>query len=161
MPTERQPAEPTKGVTALSIAKRFLGLEEVPGAVSNPAILAMLRLDNKWPSGDEVAWCSAFVNTVAWLLDLPRSRSLAARSWLLIGTPVELKDARPGFDVVILKRGREPQPGAEVTEGASGHVGFFVHAEDGKVFLLGGNQGDSVSIGSWAIQSVIGVRRLA
>lgn len=150
-----------KEVTALSIARRFLGLEEVPGSVSNPAILAMLRLDNKWPGDDSVAWCSAFVSAVAWLLDLPRSRSLAARSWLLIGKPVELVDAKPGFDVVILKRGNGPQPGPEVTSGAAGHVGFFERLEGGRVFLLGGNQSDAVTVGNFAAKDVLGVRRLA
>ena len=150
-------------VTALSIARRFIGMEEVPGVASNPAILAMLRLDNKWPAGDEVAWCSAFVSYIAWLLDLPRSKSLAARSWLPIGWSIDIAGAEPGFDVVVLKRGGGNQPGPEVTIGAPGHVGFFAgrRVDDKRVLVLAGNQGDSVSIESFPLAQVLGIRRLA
>ena len=151
-------------VTALSIAKRFVGFEEVPGVASNPAILAMLRLDNKWPAGDEVAWCSAFVSYIAWLLDLPRSKSLAARSWLLIGTKLDIINAVPGFDIVIFKRGGGNQPGPEVTQGAAGHVGFFAGRQFApkaeRILVLGGNQSDSVSIAPWPYSQLLGVRRL-
>ena len=41
-------------VTAFDIAERFVGTKEVGGKVDNPAILAMLTLDAKWPSNDEV-----------------------------------------------------------------------------------------------------------
>lgn len=147
-------------VTALSIARKFLGTSEVDGQVSNPQILAMLQLDARWPQGDEVAWCSAFVNYVTWLLDVPRSKSLSARSWLKVGTPVALEDAVPGFDVVILKRGGGNQPGPEVLD-AQGHVGFFAGREPGSVRILGGNQGDAVSEEAFPASRVLGVRRLA
>jgi len=62
------------------LAARFMNLKEVAGTTHSPQIMAMLHLDANWPSGDEVPWCSAFVNYCAWLLDLPRSKSLAARS---------------------------------------------------------------------------------
>lgn len=145
--------------TALDLARRFIGVHEVEGVAANPLILAMLRLDVKWPTGDEVAWCSAFVNYVAWLMDLPRSKSLAARSWLAIGDPVELPKAQPGFDICVLKRGKEPQPGPEVIQ-AAGHVGFFAGTVGRDVILVGGNQGDAVTEGRFPESSVIGVRRL-
>lgn len=153
-------------VTAYTLATRFVGIEEAPGAVSNPAILAMLRLDQKWPSGDEVPWCSAFINAIAWLLDLPRSKSLAARSWLNVGSHVDYDKATPGFDVVVLKRGKEPQPGVEVTSGAPGHVGFFAgraaHSPNGpRILVLGGNQDDSVSFVPFPESQVLDIRRLA
>lgn len=71
-----------KGIemTAFDLAQRFAGAAEVAGSASNPQILAMLRLDEKWPEGDDVPWCSAFINYVAWLLRLTRSKSLQARS---------------------------------------------------------------------------------
>lgn len=61
-------------ITAFDLAQRFIGIKEVPGSTSNPQVLAFLRLDNAWPDGDDVAWCSAFVNYIAWLLRLPRSK---------------------------------------------------------------------------------------
>jgi uncharacterized protein (TIGR02594 family) len=145
--------------TPLSIARRFLGMQEVAGSVNNPAIVAMLQLDAKWADKDAIPWCSAFVNAVAWLLDVPRSKSLAARSWLNVGTPVELDKAEPGFDVVILKRGTGDQPGPDVLD-APGHVGFFVDRLADKVVILGGNQGDEVSIEQFAAKNILGIRRL-
>ena len=146
-------------VTAYSLAQRFIGLKETAGASSNAHVLAMLRLDTSWPPDDSVAWCSAFCNYIAWLLRLPRSKSLSARSWLTVGLPVPLDEAEAHFDVVILKRGRPPQPGPETIE-APGHVGFFAALEDERVLVLGGNQGDSVSLASFSAKDVLGVRRL-
>lgn len=149
-------------VTAFDLASRFIGVREVAGTASNPLVLAMLRLDSEWPEGDEVSWCSAFLNFVAWMLRLPRSKSLAARSWLQVGAAVPLAAAIVGFDVVVLKRGPDPQPGPEVLA-APGHVGLYAGlSEDMKrVHLLGGNQGDSVSVASFDVARVLGVRRLA
>ena len=147
-------------VTAYDIAARFIGLKEIPGSEDNPGILAMLRLDSSWPKNDEVAWCSAFVNYVAWLLRLPRSKNLLARSWLGVGQAIPIDDAIVGFDVVILKRGGGSQPGPEDTT-APGHVGFFAGLDGDLVAVLGGNQSDSVSVATFPISRVLGVRRLA
>lgn len=147
-------------VTAYDLAQRFVGFKETPGAASNPAVLAMLKLDGEWPKDDSVPWCSAFTNYVAWLLRLPRSKSLAARSWLTVGTPIGLLDAKPGFDVVILQRGDGVQPSADVLA-APGHVGWFAGLEGDQVLVLGGNQGDAVSIARFPKTRVLGVRRLA
>lgn len=145
-------------VTAYDLAERFVGIAEVPGTQSNPAILAMLQLDAAWPGDDSVPWCSAFANYIAWLLRLPRSRSLRARSWLAIGQPIPLAVAKPGFDVVILNRGGPQDP--DVLE-APGHVGFFAGIDGPRVFVLGGNQGDKVSVAGFLTSTVLGVRRLA
>lgn len=148
-------------VTAFDLAQRFIGLKEVPGAGSNPQVLAFLRLDNAWPTGDDVAWCSAFVNYIAWLLRLPRSKNLAARSWLGVGVPVtSAKDAKVG-DIVILKRGEGDQPGPEVIA-APGHVGFFASYEgfSDTIQVLGGNQGDQVSVAPFKASRVLGIRRI-
>jgi len=147
-------------VTAFDIAQRFIGMEEIPGQKNNPAILAMLTLDQAWPENDEVPWCSGFVNYVAWLLRLPRSKSLMARSWLQVGRPISFGDATHGNDVVILKRGSGNQPGPEVTN-APGHVGFYAGRDGVDIFLLGGNQNDSVSVGRYDSARVLGIRRLA
>lgn len=147
-------------VTAYDLAQRFVGLKEVPGVASNPLVLGMLRLDVADVQGDDVAWCSAFVNFIAWMLRLPRSKSLAARSWLGIGQPVELRDAKAGFDVVVLQRGSGPQPGPDVIA-APGHVGFYSGMSGGNVVLLGGNQGDAVTLAQFSSQRILGIRRLA
>ena len=147
-------------ITAFELAQRFIGVTETPGVASTPLVLAMLQLDNKWPQGDDVPWCSAFANFIAWLLRLPRSKQLGARSWLMVGQSIPLEQAEPGFDVVILKRGKDPQPGADVTD-APGHVGWFAGREGDRVWVLGGNQGDRVSVEAFPVTSVLGIRRLS
>lgn len=146
-------------MTLYEFAQRFVGLAEIAGPRNNGFIVwahSLCGLD----AADEVPWCSAFVNALAWMLRLPRSKSSAARSWLNVGTPVEINDARAGFDVVILKRGAGPQPGPEIIN-AVGHVGLFAGVDQAFVLVLGGNQGDAVSIARFPIASVLGVRRLA
>jgi uncharacterized protein (TIGR02594 family) len=114
--------------SAYLIAQRYVGVKEVPGTEDNPVVLAMLKLDGDWPEHDEVPWCSGFANWICWHLRLPRSKSLRARSWLRVGTPIQLDEAKAGFDVVILKRGSGTQPGPDVID-APGHVGFYAGVE--------------------------------
>jgi uncharacterized protein (TIGR02594 family) len=139
-------------VTLFDIGSRFIGMRAVPGTQDNPQILAMLRLDEDWPSGDEIAWCSAWLNWCAWLLRLPRSKRLAARSWLDVGSAVPLVSARSAFDVVVLWR--------EAENSVWGHVGLFAGIDDRHVYLLGGNQNNAVSVAPFKLTRVLGVRRL-
>lgn len=97
---------------------------------------------------DEIPWCSAFVNGIAWELGLPRSESAAARSWLAVGRDIPIDVAKPGFDIVILERGK------------GGHVGFYESHDNFFVSMLGGNQGNKVSIASFERGRILGVRRL-
>jgi uncharacterized protein (TIGR02594 family) len=146
-------------VTAFDIAQRFVGVKEANGTTANPFILSMLQLDTNWPQDDEVPWCSAFVNYVAWILRLPRSKRLDARSWLEVGRPIPLShdvgricpDARIGYDVAIFKRGDSL---------TSGHVGFWAGQEGSSILVLGGNQSNSVMIKRYAAENLLGVRRL-
>jgi uncharacterized protein (TIGR02594 family) len=159
-------------ITAHQLAERFTGVREVPGEDDNPFIMSMLTLDAGWPEHDEVPWCSAFVNYVAWLLRLPRSKSLRARSWLEVGRPVSLNEAQVGFDVIVLARGKKPWPGPDVIK-APGHVGFFAgwhmvpgSGDAGSVHVLGGNQGNTVSTRTYELMDdrvdlrLLGIRRL-
>ena len=145
--------------TPYQLAIRFLGLKEVPGPESDPLVLAMLKLDGDWPKDDSVPWCSAFVNWVFWLFALPRSGNLRARSWLQVGESIPLDQAVPGWDVVVFSRGAGEQPGPEVID-APGHVGLFAGLEGDRILVLGGNQGDRVSIAPRARAGLLGVRRV-
>lgn len=86
---------------------------------------------------------------------------MLARSWLSVGEPIEFRDAEPGFDVVILQRGGGNQPGPDDLT-APGHVGFFAGWANGveRVQVLGGNQGNKVSIVSYPSERILGLRRL-
>jgi len=145
-------------ITAFDIAQRFVGIKEVGGSVDNPQIMAMLNLDMSWPQNDEVPWCSAFANYVCWLLRLPRSKDLRARSWLTVGKGVHLDRAEPG-DIVILKRGKGDQPGPEVID-APGHVGFYAGRFSDYIEVLGGNQSDTVKVSRYPVSNLLGVREL-
>jgi uncharacterized protein (TIGR02594 family) len=152
-------------VTAFDIAQRFTGVRELPGQLRNPQIMAMLQLDQQWPEDDSVAWCSAFVNYVAWLLRLPRSKNLLARSWLGVGVSIQGVECKVGFDVVILRRGLSDPPATNLTAG--GHVGFYAGFdhypptdEGSHIYVLGGNQGDTVSIAPFRTDLILGIRRL-
>jgi len=146
-------------ITPFQMAQRFVGVKEIEGSTSNPQVLSMLKLDESWPQEDEVPWCSAFINYVSWLLRLPRSKSLLARSWLSIGYRVNEEAAQVGFDVVVLSRGNEPQPGPEDLK-APGHVGFFGGMEGEWVWVLGGNQSDGVNLSRYPRKRILGIRRL-
>ena len=151
---------PSMHVSAFSLAERFIGQEEVAGSMGNPQIMAMLQLDQAWPEDDSVPWCSAFVNYIAWLLRLPRSKGLRARSWLLVGGIVKPADGQVGFDVAVFSRGSGLQPGPSVIA-APGHVGFYAGMMGESVLVLGGNQGDAVSIAAYGRDRLLGLRRLA
>lgn len=136
-------------ITAYKLAERFIGTKELTGIKdNNPVIMSMLQLDDKWPQSDEVPWCSGFINYICWLLRLPRSKSLAAVSWLNVGTVINFPDAKPGFDIVVLK------------SNIGHHVGFFSGVDSGILYLLGGNQANSVSVSGFNLKQVLGIRRL-
>jgi uncharacterized protein (TIGR02594 family) len=145
----------------MDTARRFLGLRELPGAAHEPFIqwcFSLCKLGTDQP--DETPWCSAFVQGVAFIHGLRASGSAAARSWLAVGHEVAPESAREG-DVVIFKRGTGPQPGREVLK-APGHVAFFVEwVPGGRVRVLGGNQGDSVSLADFPVELILGIRDIA
>jgi uncharacterized protein (TIGR02594 family) len=133
----------------MAIARRKLGIHEIPGPGANAFIVECLesttlgRPDNQ---SDETAWCSAFANRIMQLAGIKGTGSAWARSWLDWGR--EPADAEFGAGVVVvLARGPN-----------SGHVGFLEDWEDGRVKLLGGNQGDAVSEAWFPMSRVLGYR---
>ena len=143
-------------MTPFDLAQRFVGeIRELPGDQHHPFIQfahMLCGLGSDQP--DEVPWCSSFINAVCWLLRLPRSKSARARSWLEVGRAIELRDAIPNADIVVLKRG---------SSATAGHVGFFAGRDQmtGTVYVLGGNQSNGVTVAPFKEVDVLGVRRLA
>jgi uncharacterized protein (TIGR02594 family) len=122
-------------------------VREIPGAQHNPRILEYLATTSVGPSGgDETSWCSAYVN---WSLRMARvvgTNSAAARSWLQWG-----RKAEPQVGAVcVLWRGSPTD--------WRGHVGFVLGWNGGAVHLLGGNQGDRVSVQSFPTARVLEYR---
>ena len=95
------------------------------------------------------AWCAAFVDATLKQSGGQGTGKLNARSYLDWGNPV---DQPQRGDIAVFSRG-DPN-------GWQGHVGFFDgYAEDGSIRVLGGNQGDAVSIANYSPDSLLGFRR--
>lgn len=142
-------------MTPFDLAMRLVGeIRELPGAEHHPYIqwgFLLCGLGVNTP--DEVPWCSAGLQPIFWLLRRPRSKSAAARSWLGIGAGIDLREAMPDADVVVLTRGTNP---------AQGHVGLYAGIDhlQNLVDVLGFNQGNGVSVAKFRQDDVLGVRRV-
>lgn len=142
-------------ITPFTILQQLVGTKELKGGqANNPLILAMIACcDETAAINDEVPWCSACINFIAKLSNTPRSKSLAAKSWLKVGHVIPNAELTIGWDVVILNRTSNP---------ALGHVGLFAGwAEKSTEFwLLAGNQSNSISLQKFNTSEIEGCRRL-
>ncbi|MCD4724283.1 MAG: TIGR02594 family protein [Bacteroidales bacterium] len=137
----------------LKIAVAQLGQKEITGPADNPNIVNYAKEAGfDWVDDDETPWCSIFVNWVAKKAGLNGSGKANARSWLQVGANVN-SAPEPG-DVVIFWRGSK--------DSWQGHVGFFLgySKKSDRVYCLGGNQGNQVSVTAYNIDKVLGFRRL-
>lgn len=129
------------------------GVKEVAGPGDNPRIVEYHMATSGRFQDDEVPWCSSFVN---WCMDqagVSKTNSARARSWLAWGKRISYP---PIGAVTVLQRGVGPQPGPDVIK-APGHVGFYLgHADAKNILLLGGNQGNAVSIRTYPGTAVLG-----
>ena len=131
------------------IAQADIGTWEWKGDDHNPKVMAYYReAGHPEIKNDEVPWCAAFVGSVLAKAGARNTGSLMARSYANWGEPVDISQAKRG-DVVVLSRGAPP----------SGHVGFFDRAENGYIYLLGGNQGDQVNISPYKVDRLVAIRR--
>jgi len=128
-------------------AVKQLGVKEIVGKEHNPVIMNWakeLNLDKVYKS-DEIAWCGLFIAYCCHSAGLEVvSKPLWALSWSNWGN--EVKEAMLG-DVLTFKR-----------EGG-GHVGIYVGEDDTHYHVLGGNQGNSVSISRIAKTRLFKARR--
>lgn len=123
------------------------GQREVRGSGSNRRIDAYLRSVGV-AAGDETAWCSAFANWCMEQANIMGTGRANARSWLNWGDSCL---ARPTYGAVtVLWRGSR--------KGWQGHVAFYVGKEGSNLLLLGGNQGNAVSIRTYAASRLLGYR---
>jgi uncharacterized protein (TIGR02594 family) len=141
----------------LSAAEVELGTTEIAGPVDhNPRILQYFKATTYHAMADEVPWCAAFV---CWCLEaagVASTKSARARDFLRWG--VAIGDPAPEGAIVVLRRGSgKGSAGPEVIE-APGHVGFALWSDDDHVRLLGGNQGNRVSVQAYPRDRVLGFR---
>ncbi|TRZ42412.1 TIGR02594 family protein [Robertkochia solimangrovi] len=136
----------------IKIASSQIGVKEIAGSGSNPDILKYAEdCGFKHYTSDTIAWCSLFANWVAFKSGFERSGDLLARSWLNVGSQIESPE--PG-DIVVFWR--------KSLESKFGHVGFFTgfSRDLSRIYCLGGNQGDQVSITARPANTLLGFRRL-
>lgn len=137
----------------VSRARTLIGKAEMPGSGSNPWIRDLWhRLSGgawfwkAFGSDDSLLpWCGAFVAGVMTDCGLAYPKRYAsARAWLEWGR--KLDTAEVGAIVVLHRNG-------------GGHVGIVVGRDlAGNVMLLGGNQGNAVTIAAFSTRRVLGYR---
>lgn len=120
------------------IAKAELALDvrEVAGPGNNPRILLYHRSTHGSLAGDDVAWCSSFVNYCVEQSGRDGTDSKWALDWNNWGIDVT-DEAREG-DIVVFER-----------IGRGGHVAFLVEDLGDRVSILGGNQSNRVRISTY------------
>ena len=123
----------------LAAARQSLGLREAPGPTNNPTILGWAkRLGTKVLgiayNADGVPWCGLFVAHCMAEAGIASPKiALRAKSWADWEARLQPSRLSPGAVLIFERDG-------------GGHVGFYVGEDDSHYHVLGGNQGDRVSI---------------
>lgn len=121
---------------AYKFAQSKLGLKEIKGAKHNPEIIEMFdAVGHDWIKDDETPWCAAFVGWCLKSVGIPHLNEVAARKYEKYGN--ETKKPKVG-DIVVIWRGSAAS--------WMGHVGFLHSMDETHISILGGNQGNEVSI---------------
>lgn len=121
------------GPNLLTEGLKLYGVKEKDGRASNPAILGWAKeLGFKAYTGDEIPWCGLFLAIIAKRANWPLPPApLWARNWATFGLGADVPQLG---DVLVFSRGK------------GGHVGLYVGQDQDCYHVLGGNQGDAVSI---------------
>lgn len=128
-------------------AVELFGVEETVGVKHNPVIIGWakeLSLDKVYTS-DETAWCGLFV-----AISIHRSGRIVVKDplWALNWNKFGIAITTPQLgDILTFKRN------------GGGHVGFYVGEDATAYHVLGGNQGNKVSVVRIAKSRLNGARR--
>ena len=130
----------------LTIARAQIGVREVPGPKHSGVIMGWLKRLKSWIKDDETPWCGTFVAAVmqeaglSYPPEYPR-----AKAWADYGANLRSTHVAPGAILVFSRDG-------------GGHVGFYVGEDATAYQVLGGNQGNAVSITRIAKARCIAIR---
>ncbi|MDI6854807.1 MAG: TIGR02594 family protein [Deltaproteobacteria bacterium] len=121
------------------------GIAEIPGFKHHPDIVAAHQLTALKATDDETPWCSSIM--CAWIerAGLKSTRSAAAASWRTWGRELPNGAQRLGCIVVMTRVG-------------GNHVGLYLDEDAHGVYLLGGNQGNRVSVRRYAWANITNFR---
>jgi uncharacterized protein (TIGR02594 family) len=118
----------------MHFAFQEFGQKEVGGNRDNPRIKEYLKTVGM-NGHDETPWCSAFANWCMAQANIKGTGRANARSWLKWEGKLV---AKPVFGCIVVLS-RPPDP-------SHGHVAFWVGEDAVNPMLLGGNQGNAVSL---------------
>jgi uncharacterized protein (TIGR02594 family) len=135
-----------EGPKHLLKAIELYGTKEIVGPKHNPVIMGWAKeLGITYYKNDEIPWCGLFMAIVIKRADrTPVKDPLRALSWVNFGK--EVKDPMLG-DILTFKRD------------GGGHVGIYCGENKSVYYVLGGNQGNTVSIVPIAKSRLFEVRR--
>jgi uncharacterized protein (TIGR02594 family) len=144
-------ADRTGGANLADVARGFIGLNERDNAAE---ISALSREAGFNLNPQDTAWCAAFANAVLARRGMRGSGSLAARSFMDVGEAVPTGQEQVG-DIAVFSRA-----------GGGGHVGFIGEVlPDGRLRIIGGNQGGAAAGGgavteaTFGRENLLGIRR--
>lgn len=129
----------------ISEAEKHIGTKEIPGDRHEPKILAWWKAIKRGGiKTDEVPWCAAFVGGCLEAVGIISSRYESARSYSTWGVPL----SQPVLGCI-----------AVFSRAGGGHVGFVMGRDQrGRLLILGGNQGDRVSIAPFETARLVNYR---
>ncbi|MGQ3041124.1 MAG: TIGR02594 family protein [Brevundimonas sp.] len=126
-----------RDVDWMTYARSLIGVREIPGAKHSPTIMDWIRKLGPKKLGvavkdDETPWCGTFAAHVMDHVGItPPPIAVRASAWSTWGRG--LLNPRPGCVLTFTREG-------------GGHVGFYAGEDDTHLHVLGGNQGNAVSI---------------
>lgn len=127
----------------ISAARRYIGTKEVPGPKHNALIGRWLTRLRAWWQDDETPWCGVFVAAMFDEVGIAYPKHwYRAKAWADWGVPVSV---RIGAVLVFNRAG-------------GGHVGFYVGETPGHYLVLGGNQGNAVTVSAIARDRLLAAR---
>ena len=123
-------------------ARKYIGTAEIPGPKHNSNILNWLKNLKAWWSEDETPWCGTFVAYCCRMADRSVPKEwFRALSWVDAGERL----TAPAYGCIVV-----------FNRAGGGHVGFVVGRDrEGNLMVLGGNQGNKVSIAKFAKDRVV------
>lgn len=130
----------------LTYARTKIGEREIAGPRHNPWIVRGLAKLKAWWSDDETPWCGFFVAHCMEEVGLHFPKHwYRAKGWIEYGSRLRSTHVAPGAILVFDRAG-------------GGHVGFYVGESLRYFYVLGGNQGNKVSIVPIAKERCVAIR---
>jgi len=113
----------------LQIAFEEMNTKEIPGKNHNPRIIQYHKTTTLKATKDEIAWCSALMNWLVIKAGFIGTNNALAMSWLDYGIAIN-----------------KPFPGCIAVFRGGDHVALYLYETNRYIYVIGGNQGDKVSI---------------